>query len=409
MRQAKEFEVAATDRFHQKREQILDAASALINENGVKGMTFVDVAQRVNLNTTSVTYYFKRKEQLAAAALQHSLKRLEAQVAEAGREADPRTRVDTYLRLHFEMRARIRRREERPVTVLSDMRALDEPLKSDLAQTWYGIFAQVRDFFGPISTPLEKALNTARANVLTENVFWLPVWLPRYALPDFDRARVRLMEVFDRGVALPGARWEPRPIREEPVVSDPGRDNFLRAATRLINVRGYRGASVERIASELNVTKGSFYHHLQAKDDLVVECFRRSFERVASVQRGADEAGGTHWERLVAAIAALLQYQFFDDQPLLRTTALQALPAEMRANVVDRSNRMARRFAGTMIDGITEGSIRAVDPLIASQALLAMLNVAVDSRNWARRLPPHQAIAAYASTIAYGLFDPPPG
>ncbi|MDN8891457.1 helix-turn-helix domain-containing protein, partial [Staphylococcus aureus] len=52
---------------------------------------------------------------------------------------------------------------------------------------------------------------------------------------------------------------------------------FLQAATRLINERGYRGASVERIASELNVTKGSFYHHLEAKDDLVLACFRRSF------------------------------------------------------------------------------------------------------------------------------------
>jgi hypothetical protein len=38
-----------------------------------------------------------------------------------------------------------------------------------------------------------------------------------------------------------------------------------------------------------------------------------------------------------------------------------------------------------------------------------MVNVAVDSRNWARRLPAQQAISAYASTIAYGLFDPPPG
>ena len=33
-------------------------------------MTFADVARRVGLNTTSVTYYFKRKEDLAAAAFE---------------------------------------------------------------------------------------------------------------------------------------------------------------------------------------------------------------------------------------------------------------------------------------------------------------------------------------------------
>jgi hypothetical protein len=35
---------------------------------------------------------------------------------------------------------------------------------------------------------------------------------------------------------------------------------YLRAATRLVNEYGYRGASVDRIAAELRLTKGSFYH-----------------------------------------------------------------------------------------------------------------------------------------------------
>ena len=44
---------------------------------------------------------------------------------------------------------------------------------------------------------------------------------------------------------------------------------FLKAATRQINEHGYRGASVDRISASLNVTKGAFYHHNEAKDDLV--------------------------------------------------------------------------------------------------------------------------------------------
>ncbi|MDP8912866.1 MAG: TetR/AcrR family transcriptional regulator, partial [Pseudomonadota bacterium] len=250
-----------TSRFQQKREQILDAASALINENGVKGMTFVEVAERVNLNTTSVTYYFKRKELLAAAALQHSLARLEAQVDEAGSRADPRARVAAYLDLHFDLRARIRRREERPITHLSDMRALEEPLRGDLAERWSAIFRKVRDFFGPSLSEEQKRLNTARANVLIENMFWLPAWLPRYSTTDFGRVRHRLFEIFEGGIGAREAPWQPSMLTINQRGEDPAQENFLRAATRLINVRGYRGASVERIASELNVTKGSFYHH----------------------------------------------------------------------------------------------------------------------------------------------------
>ena len=57
-----------TDRFEAKRELIISAAAELINERGVKGMTFVDVGRMVDLNTTSIAYYFKRKEKLAEAA-----------------------------------------------------------------------------------------------------------------------------------------------------------------------------------------------------------------------------------------------------------------------------------------------------------------------------------------------------
>ena len=56
-----------TKRFQAKRDAILAAAADAINEQSAKGMTFADVARRVGLNTTSVTYYFKRKEDLASA------------------------------------------------------------------------------------------------------------------------------------------------------------------------------------------------------------------------------------------------------------------------------------------------------------------------------------------------------
>jgi AcrR family transcriptional regulator len=185
----------------------------------------------------------------------------------------------------------------------------------------------------------------------------------------------------------------------------PGREAFLLAATRLINELGYRGASVQRIASERGVTKGSFYHHLDAKDDLVIACYKRSFDLIAAAQRLADAAGGSHWTRLSSAIATLLDVQFSEGGPLLRTTALSGLPPGVRTAMVDRSNRIARRYAGTIMDGIAEGSIRPVDALIAAQALMALQNAAFDMRKWAGTMPTERAIQVYASTLLFGLFD----
>ena len=61
-----------------------------------------------------------------------------------------------------------------------------------------------------------------------------------------------------------------------------------------------------------------------------------------------------------------------------------------------------------MIDGITEGSVRPVDPLVASQAIMGALNSAYDLRDWIQGVEPAAAFAYYASTLAYGLFSPPP-
>ena len=397
-----------TKRFAQTRERIVEAASVSINELGVKGMTFADVGQRVDLNTTSITYYFKRKELLAEAALARSIDLFEAVVLEAGREPDPRARVSAYLRLTLEEWARVRRREEQPKARLSDIRAMPDPVRGRLVERWTNVFRELREtLLGPAMTPDEKALRTARAAVLVENVFWLPAWLNAYSVTDFPRVYSRLFEVFDKGLALDD--WRRAPIAVSDGEADGGAEAFLRAATRLINTHGYRGASVERIAADLEVTKGSFYHHLETKDDLVIECFERSYDRVSRVQAAAIANGANACETLAGATASLVDLQFFSDFPLLRTTALQALPADQRRHrVIERSDRMARRFAGIIADGISEGSLRAVDPMIASQVLMSSINNAYELRNWASRLPREKAVAYYASTMMAGLFSEPP-
>lgn len=395
----------STKRFRAKRDAILAAAAEAINEQSAKGMTFADVARRVGLNTTSVTYYFKRKEDLAAACFEQTLERLQAMLDESLAYATPRERVARYLALNFERLAAIQRGEETAFAILSDLRAMEEPVLGRLMSGWREVFRKTRSLWGNPVNRAQTDLYGARAHVLLENTFWLPVWLVRYEPDQYERVEDRLMDVFAHGIATPGARWAPALIdlaHDEP---EPGRDAFLLAATRLINELGYRGASVQRIASQLNVTKGSFYHHLDAKDDLVLACYKRSLDMIADAQHLADERGGPQWERLSGTIATLLDVQFSERGPLLRTTALSGLPADARRAMVDRSNRIARRYAGTISDGVAEGSIRAVDPLIAAQALMALQNAAFDMRKWAGTMPRDRAIAYYASTIVFGLFD----
>lgn len=399
---------AKGSRFERKRERILDAATAVINERGLAGMTLAEVAQTVELNTTSVTYYFRFKDDLAAAVFEHTLVRLENMAVEAGQEPDPLTRVAKFIELHFDMRARTLRNEERGLAQLSDIRALDDEARVSLEQYYQKIFRLVRGFFGPIDSEERKVILTARAHMLTEVVFWLPVWIDQYSISDFPRVQAKLLDILTKGIAKSDEQWEaPRivPFDEPARDRSIGQEAFLRAATRLINERGYRGASVDRIVADLRVTKGAFYHHLDAKDDLVLECFRRSYSRVTRAQQIAENQGGSHWDQLWTVISMLLDVQFRGNWPLLRTTAMQAVGSDVRRDIVNRSNRMALRIAGTLVDGIAEGSIRPLDPMIASQVVMATINAAYDLRHWAERLPLEQAVEIYGSTLAKGLFD----
>src|SRR3546814_13296952 len=61
------------------------------------------------------------------------------------------------------------------------------------------------------------------------------------------------------------------------------------------------------------------------------------------------------------------------------------------------------RYAGTIADGIAGGSVRAIDPLIAAQTLMALQNAAFDMRKWASTMPRDRAVSLYASTPPFGL------
>lgn len=296
------------------------------------------------------------------------------------------------------------------MTSLSEIRTLDEDTRRPLLARHRRMVDTVRAFFGEPTTDYERTVYSARTYVLLEAMMWWPVWSLRYSHLDFPRIEERLFDILAHGLpSLPG-RWQPIALADDgwrSATKGLPSDEFLRAATVMINERGYRGASVNRISEVLNVTKGSFYHHHHGKDELVLACFQRSYDRLSAVQMAGQHCKGDYWARLTGALAELLDLQFFDTMPLLRTTALQALDSEQKIDVVTRSNRLARRFAGMLIDGIADGSVRPIDPLIASQVIMSTLNGANEARRWAERFgDPSSAIETYATTLTSGLLAP---
>jgi len=398
----------STDRFERKREAILDAATLILNRRGIKGLTLGDTAQAVDLSTTSVTYYFKRKDDLAAACITRGIETLHDLADVASRAATPAERLHAFLTHYLDTLKAIAAGTAAPLPIISELRALSSPRREEVASAYGRLFRKARQIFDHADLIwMSRGRRTARTRMLLEQVFWGGAWLAKYEPEDYPRVRDRMVDIFLNGVAPEGASWDPTAISMNKLAEGPelARETFLLAATRLINRRGYRGASVDKISAELNVTKGSFYHHNEAKDDLVVACFERSFEVMRRAQLLARELPGTQWDRLSACAGALAEFQLSEHGPLLRTNALTALPEKMRPVMVDHANRVSDRFASIISDGIAEGSIRPVDPFIASQMLNATLNACAELGYLVPDVRPKAAASVFVRPLLMGIFE----
>lgn len=399
----------AADRYERRRVAIIAAATELLNIHGAKGMRLADVAAKLGLTTTSVTYYYKRKEDLAVACFSAGLDTYAAMTAEASGLAEPAERVRRLIHLFLQTQGRIRQGLQAPTPVFSDIRALKEPHHSQMVVGFDAMRAALAELFdAPGYEWIGEQGRLGRAQNLLEQLLWADAWLYRYALDDFPRLEDRMADIILGGLSQSGV-WSPTPLWSQSAqrrTDESGQAMFLDAATRLINQRGYRGASVNDIAAELNLTKGSFYHHNEAKDDLVVACFKRTYQFMRDVQRKVRDLPIDEWGRLSSAAAALVEHQLSSHTPLLRSSALSALPVEIRAEMVRRSQRVSEHFAAMVSDGVAEGGIRPVDPLLAAQMITAMINAAADLPHVLPRLERDAAAAVYARPLLVGFFTP---
>jgi AcrR family transcriptional regulator len=367
------------------------------------------VAAAVDLSTTSVTYYFRRKEDLAVTCFLRGIAWYDALLDDAFTHGDPQIQLKRFIERYLEKSALVREGDAPPLVMFNDIHALKEPYLSQVLEPYNALFRKARTLFLRPGSGLSHNAANARTHVLMEQIYWSVVWLARYHIEDFGRIAARIFDILTKGLAIAGADWDPVALGDVyPAPQDASerqRETFLIAATRLINEQGYRGASVEKISAELNVTKGSFYHHNEAKDDLVIACFERTFDVIRRVQTAAMQAGGNEWQRLCSAAATLAEYQVSDRGPLLRAAALSALPESIREDMLARFTRSAERFAAMISDGISEGSVRPVDPVIAAQLLNAALNASASLKMAVPGGNPREAARLYAKPFLIGMFS----
>jgi AcrR family transcriptional regulator len=396
-----------TARYAQKREDIIVAATSILNAEGVKGMTLSDVGARVGLSTTSVTYYFKKKEELAATCLTRSIAAFRQLSLTAAEKPTVRERVAAFLDGYLDLDLSIRLGKRADVAYLGEIRALREPQLSVINAEFSDLVRSVRRLLDPVEGPrLASDDRRARGLILLEQLFWSSTWLHEYDPEDYSRVRDRILDILLNGLIADRPGWgSDHPPLPEHAPEEKDREVFLIVATRLINQRGYRGASVEDISAELNVTKGSFYHHNETKDELAERCFQRTFAVLEGRQRACLALNADFATRLTSVLSDLCRFQLSERGPLIRASALWPLPEPLRGLLIGRYQRITRRFTGMISDGIADGTLRAVDPVIASRMLTSAINGCAGLSTWLPDIKATEVHDRYVRPLMVGLLS----
>lgn len=371
-----------TARYADKRARILAAAGSRLAQEGVQGLDLAQIAAEVGLRRSSLTYYFANVEDLAAAVLERRITGLRASAQAAAGLPAPAARLERLFAEEIAACFRWRDGAGLRPQQLGEIRALKAERRRALAIEYRALMADIARLIDhPSSMDGDPAHGgVIAAHLVLENLFWLPAWLGFYHAWEAERLGSEIVRLLLTGM-VPGGQLPARP----PVAVDMPHDSaavspdaYLRVATRLVCESGFRAASIDRIVNELNVTKGSFYHHIAMKDDLVEVCFERSFDRLAGLQKVSDGLGGSALDQLVLTLRSVVRAQFDADFPFLRSSALPGLESELRARVIERAQRSIRWFSSKASEAMRQGQMAASEPFIAAQMLYIAANAAYD-------------------------------
>lgn len=93
------------------------------------------------------------------------------------------------------------------------------------------------------------------------------------------------------------------------------RQRIIEAALQEFSAKGYRGASLNTVCAEYDISKGIIYHYFKDKDELYLVCVRGCFEALTSyMQEKLSHSGGTTEEKLQIYFESRLR--FFAENPV---------------------------------------------------------------------------------------------
>jgi AcrR family transcriptional regulator len=193
----------------------------------------------------------------------------------------------------------------------------------------------------------------------------------------------------------------------EIAVREDVRDLILDAAERLLARYGYNKMTMDDLASEVGVGKGTLYLHFPSKEEVVLSRIDRLVKRVVAELRAIAASRRDPAAKLRDMLVARVLLRF--DAAKSYAESMDGMLASIRAGLLARREKHfemeAAAFAELLADGKRDGAFAFRDAEAAAQALILATNSLLPYSLTVKQLGRRSAVEEKAFNIAALLID----
>ena len=147
-------------------------------------------------------------------------------------------------------------------------------------------------------------------------------------------------------------------------------------AARIFSEKGYEATSIQEIAEEVGILKGSLYYYIDTKEDLLFDVIKEAYDAALRVTRELEQLEGGALDLIEALVrmhaetfaATRLQSSVFFRE-------FRSLSEERQAEIREAGDVYNRFVVSQIIRGQEAGEVRPeVSPRLAAIGIVGMMN-----------------------------------
>ncbi len=184
--------------------------------------------------------------------------------------------------------------------------------------------------------------------------------------------------------------------------ADSREEVILNATDRLLARYGYKKMTIDDLAKEAGIGKGTVYLHFKSKEDVVLSHVDRIVRRLLDRQRAIIESDDAPADKLRQML--LLRVMFRFDSVQHYTESISEVLRDLRTGLLERRQRWfeeeAKVFAVVLREGQRAGAFRRHDALPTARTLISATNSLLPFSLSTQELGKRREVEQVASRIA---------